>query len=82
MPGIRRIGEPDAVLQKNRVAKALRDDSAVTAMLAKNRERINKFDSSYPEILAAITSSAVYEDYRRKRKVDMADDVNFWTTSA
>lgn len=80
VPGARRVGEADAVLQKNRVAKALRDDSAVTALLAKNRDRIDKFDSSYPEILAAITSSAVYEDYRRKRKSDMADDVNFWKT--
>ena len=78
IPGARKMPETDAVLQKNRVAKALRDDSAVTVLLAKNRDRIDKFDSSYGEILSAITASAVYEDYSRKRKVDMADDVNFW----
>lgn len=70
----------DAALKKNRVGKSLKDDSAVAAVLNSHRKELAKFDESLPELLAAITSSAVYKDYSRKRKHEMADDVQFWNT--
>lgn len=72
--------DPDPAFRKNRVGKALRDDSAVMAVLGRNRERMSKFDSCLPEITAAIAASSVYADYKRKRKLDMSDDVKFWST--
>ncbi len=70
----------EAPLLKNRVGKALRDDAAVKAVLAAAREGLDKFDSCIPELLNAVYSSAVYGDYKRKRKLEMADDVRFWNT--
>lgn len=72
--------ESDVVLRKNRVGKALRDDVSVKAILAKNRDRLAKFDSCLGDIITAITSSAIYNDIKRKRKLEMADDVQFWST--
>lgn len=70
----------DTALRKNRVGKALREDVAVKAILAKNRTGLDKFDSCLGDILDTISASAVFNDYRRKRKLDMADDVRFWST--
>ncbi len=72
--------DPDPALLKNRVAKALRDNPAVMAVFAKRRDRLAMFDSALSEILGAITASAVYTDYKKKRKLEMADDVRFWDT--
>lgn len=72
--------EPDAALKKNRVGKALRDNVSVTAALGKRRERLAIFDSCLGDVLSSITASAVYADYKRKRKLEMADDVLFWNT--
>ena len=65
---------------ENGVGKALRDDSVVVGILGRNREGMSKFDSCLPEIVAAIQATSVYADYKRKRKLDMSDDVKFWTT--
>lgn len=70
----------EPALKKNRVGRSLREDVAVKALLAKGRQGLDKFDSCIPELLAAITSSAVFNDYKRKRKLEMADDVRFWNT--
>ena len=78
--GSGRTLETDPGLKKNRVGKALREDSAMTAIVMKNRDKLSKFDSCLDDILSAVTSSAVYTDYKRKRKLQMADDVAFWNT--
>ena len=52
----------------------------MTAIVMKNRDKLSKFDSCLDDILSAVTSSAVYTDYKRKRKLQMADDVAFWNT--
>lgn len=72
--------EPDPALKKNRVGKTLRDDAAVISVLAQRRDRLTMFDSCLSEILGAIQASAVYNDYKRKRKLEMSDDVTFWNT--
>lgn len=72
--------EGDAVLRKNRVAKALRSDPAMSAIISRYRDRLSRFDACLPEITNAITESAVYNDFKRKRKLEMADDVAFWVS--
>lgn len=78
--GSGRTLEADPGIMKNRVGKALREDSSMSAILAKNRSRLSKFDSCIDDIMGAVLSSAVYTDYKRKRKLQMADDVAFWNT--
>lgn len=78
--GSGRTLDPDPGLKKNRVGKAMRENSDMTALLMKNRSRLPKFDSCLDEILGAVTASSVYSDYKRKRKLQMADDVAFWNT--
>lgn len=68
----------DNVLKKNRVARSLRDNDAFKGIIARNRERLDRFDSCLDDLLAAITASAIYNDYKRKRKHELADDVAFW----
>ena len=70
----------DLVLKKNRVGKALRTDPAVQVALDKYRTRLDKFDSILPELVAAISETQLYDGYKRKRKLELVDDVNFWTT--
>ncbi len=79
-PGSGKTFEPDVALIKNRVAKTMRDNPAIAATLADRRDRLSIFDNALPEILAAIKASVVYSEYKRKRKLEMADDVKFWDT--
>ena len=79
-PGAGITAEADQVLKKNRVGKALRDDIAVNALIARNRDRLSKFDSCLGDLMTAISASAIYNDVKRKRKLEMADDVRFWNT--
>ncbi len=71
---------PDAVLKKNRVGQALRSDPAMQTIINRYRDSLSKFDSCLPELVTAITETAAYNDFKRKRKLEMADDVAFWTT--
>ena len=72
--------DDDPVLRKNRVGKALRDDLAVRNLLAANRDHRNKFDSCIRDIRDAIAASAIYNDIKRKRKMQMTEQLTFWTT--
>ena len=72
--------EADAALKKNRVGKALRTDPAVQVALEKNRNSLEKFDAILSELVVAITDTELYDKYKRKRKLELADDVAFWTT--
>lgn len=78
--GSGRTLESEPGLKKNRVGKALREDAAMSAVLIKNRDRLSRFDSCLDDIFGAVTTSAVYAAYKRKRKLQMADDVAFWNT--
>lgn len=72
--------DADPVLKKNRVGKALRTDPAVQLALENYRNHLAKFDTILPELTAAIAETKLYESFKRKRKLELADDVNFWTT--
>ncbi len=70
----------DQGLRKNRIGRALFEDSSMSALLRANRDRFNKFDSCLMDVAAAVAESAVYKDYKRKRKLQLSDDVAFWNT--
>ncbi|MCM1065979.1 MAG: transcription antitermination protein NusB [Muribaculaceae bacterium] len=79
-PGSGITVDSDVALRKNRVGKAIRDEAALAGLIAANRERLSRFDSCMADILGAVQASAVYGDYKRKRKLQMSDDVKFWST--
>lgn len=70
---------PDPGIRKNRIALALRNDAAVTALITKNKDRLSMFDGCLEELAKAITETPVYNSYKRKRKLSLADDVEFWS---
>ncbi len=79
LPGCGASMIPDPVLQKNRVGASIAAVPAVRQALADRADRLKKFDTSLVEIAAAISSSDVYADYKRRRKLRMVDDVSFWS---
>ncbi len=72
--------DPDSAIKKNRVGRALRNDPEITIVINRNHDKLTKFDSCLPELAEAVSNSEVYKDFKRKRKLEMADDVAFWTT--
>ncbi len=72
--------EAEVAIKKNRVGKALRTDPAVQIALDKYRTKLEKFDSILHDLISDIANTNLYETYKRKRKLELADDVNFWTT--
>ncbi len=71
---------PDQGIKKNRVGRALAANNAVQAMLAANRDRFTIFDSCLEDLMETIGRHPLYAAYRRKRKLTMADDVDFWNS--
>lgn len=74
------VAPEDPVLKKNPIAAAIAADSAVHAVLFPRGADLRKFDSILNELSEAISSSAIYSDFRRKRKLTGADYSKFWTT--
>ena len=70
----------DPTLAKIGVGKALRDNSEVMSAIRGRRERFKMFDGCLNDVMDAIRESAIYNDYKRKRKFSLADDVTFWNT--
>jgi len=69
----------DPVLEKNNLGKALRSDSSLTALLRQHADILSQCDSVLPELHQAISQSAIYNDYKRKRKLTAKDNVEFWS---
>lgn len=69
----------DAGLKKNRIGKALRDDVSIIELIGSRRNRLNLFDVCLEDVFNSILQSSVYKDYRRKRKLEMANDAEFWS---
>ncbi len=71
----------DPGLKKNRIGAAMRHDvSVVDAVLNGRRDRLTAYDSCLDDLVDALHASTIYGDYKRKRKLKLADDVNFWST--
>lgn len=72
--------EADPGIKKNRIGPALRRDiTVIDTVLNGQRERLTAYDSCLDDIMTAVQSSAVYNDYKRKRKLKLTDDVAFWS---
>lgn len=71
--------EADRVLAANRVGRALANNEALKATTAKTHADIELITPLLPQLLDAVTSSAAYADFKRKRSHSLDDDVRFWT---
>lgn len=71
---------PDPAIMKNRLGASIAAVPAVREALQPRAERLRAYDGCLGDLSAAITGSAVYGDYKRRRKRRLADDVSFWTT--
>lgn len=69
----------DAGLKKNRVGSAIIADPVVRKALNSDPERMRSFDSCLEDIHASLVATPVYKAYKGKRKLQMSDDVAFWT---
>lgn len=70
----------DPTLAKLNVGKALRENSEVMTAVRTHRDSFKMFDACLPDVMNSIRESAIYNDYKRKRKISLADDVLFWNT--
>lgn len=68
----------DPAMKKNRLGTALRSEPSVTAALESARNNLAMFDSCLPDLMAAITATKTYSDFKRKRKLELVDDMAFW----
>lgn len=80
VPDAGRVIPDDNVMRKNPVAASLAADSELRALIFANRGTIKALDSVLDEIYDAITASAIYTDYKRRRKLTVADHVTFLST--
>lgn len=69
----------DQVLEKNTLGRSLRADSALMTLIRQHSDIIGKCDSALPELYQAICQSAIYNDFKRKRKLTAKDNVDFWS---
>lgn len=66
------------MLSGSAVAKALASDSDLREIIVSGKSGIGEFDDAAKRLYGKITQSAVYTDFRRKRKVQLADEVKMW----
>lgn len=67
-------------LKANNVGKALAATDAIRAAILRDNTGIAAFDSLIEPIMHKITASPVYDDYKKKAKHNLGEDVAFWTT--
>ena len=70
---------PDRKLSANRVGRALASNDPLKAITAKNHADFDVLAPIIPQLAEAITSSAAFADYAKRRSHDLDDDVRFWT---
>lgn len=70
----------DPVLKKNNVGELLIKEEDTRTILAKFPEHYSTFNSIFSDIYESITKTPLYEELRKKRKIGLADNVNFWVS--
>ena len=68
----------DAVLKKNTVGSMLAREKDVREIIANQSAHTSTFNPLLTEIGDIIAKTPLYDELRRKRKIDLADNVNFW----
>lgn len=71
---------PDSKLVANRVGAALAADDTMRNVILRGAGNIALLDEVLPRLQSKIKSSAVYEDYCRKTRRELEDDVRLWVT--
>lgn len=79
-PGTGVVMDEDPVLKKNKVGSALRDNASIKEFVSGRKERIAALDQIVGALRNSIAESTVYNDYKRRRKLTLKDDVDFWNT--
>lgn len=67
------------MLAASQVARALGADLDIREIIARGDTGIESLDDVVLRLYGKITSSVVYTDFRRKRKVELADEIKLWT---
>ena len=67
------------MLSDNKLASALAANIDIRDVIAKGDTGIEVFDDTLLRIYSLIQKSAVYADYRKKKRHDLEEDVQFWT---
>ena len=67
------------MLSENKLAKALSADLAVRDLIARGSATIADFDPALIRLYGQVTQSAVFTDFKKKRKTEMADEARFWS---
>jgi N utilization substance protein B len=70
----------DPKLRANRVGRSLLENDTLKSIILRGNTDIAAFDQYLQKIHDKITSSEVFGDYRKKRKLSLADDVELWIT--
>lgn len=68
----------DKKLMSTYIGKVLTADNAVRTFLRKEYVDCPEFYGGIQEIHDIITETAVYKDFKRKRKIDLGDEVKMW----
>lgn len=68
----------DRKLANGKLAKALAADPTVRHIILRNSTDIDTLRPLAQHLHDVIVSSAVYREYHRKRKADLAEEVNMW----
>lgn len=67
------------VLSESIVARALAADTDVRQLIGAENSGIDSLDGAMLRIYGKIIESAVYTDFRKKRKRDLEEETKFWT---
>lgn len=66
------------MLSDNKLARALAANLDIRDIIAKGDTGVEVFDDALLRLYSLITKSVVYTDYRKKKKSELEDDVQFW----
>ena len=67
------------MLSGNKLARALAANDGIRAIIAKGESGVDRFSPVLMRLYSLITTSAVYTDYRKKKRRELDDDVKFWS---
>lgn len=67
------------VLADNKLARALAADLEIRNLVAKGDSGIETFDPVLQRLYSQIIASSIYQDYKKKKRPDLEDDVQLWS---
>lgn len=74
---IEQMGQAN-LLADNRLARALAADTEIRDLVARGDTSVEVFDPVLSRLYSQIVASSVYQDYRKKKRPDLDDEVQLW----